>query len=93
MTALHNGQPRYTVAAVTGYTITPGYHESNSRTEMTCYAVLDRAYNHQQVAVFTTHKRTRQQLNQERAQLICDALNNNTPIPWWDKTNRQHHHP
>jgi hypothetical protein len=85
MTALHKGEPRYIVVTVTGYTITPGYHESNSRAEMTCYAILDRAYNHRQVAEFPTTIRNRQPVMEERAHLVCDALNNNTPVPWWDK--------
>lgn len=92
MTAHHQNQPRYVIATVTGYTITPGYHESNSRAEMTCYTVLDRAYNHHTVATFTTHKRHLQQTSAERAHKVRDALNNQTPIPSWDEHGREHHH-
>jgi hypothetical protein len=93
MTALHKGQPRYVVAAVTGYTITPGYHESNSRVEMTSYSVLDRAYCHREVAIFNAKSGRRALVCAERARLVCDALNAEEPLPWWDHLGKPHHGP
>jgi hypothetical protein len=84
MTATHKGQPRYIVRSVTGYTIRPGFHESSSRFEMTSYTVLDRAHSHRVVATFPTRIRRLQHTNQERAHMVCDALNNETPVPWWE---------
>lgn len=94
MTALHKNEPRYIIATVTGYTINPGVHENNARIEMTSYTVLDRAHNHRIVAAFNATTRNRDAVWCERAQLTCAALNNETPIPWWEtKNNRLHHGP